>query len=98
MAIINKETSSTKTSSAAIYAGRCWYYGFTCVTGGSNRTIAIYDNATTNTGQIVENFTADANKTVDGHSHAIPVHCHNGIYLSMSGGTVVVYFKPIGME
>lgn len=96
MAIINKESSSTQTSSAIIFTGACWYYGFTCATGGSNRTIAIYDN-TSAAGTIVENFTADANKTVDGHSHAIPVSCKTGLYLSMSGGTVVVYFKPKGM-
>jgi len=88
-----KQSSGEKTSSAIIYSGQCLYYGFVCVTGGVNRTISIYNN-TANSGTKVETFTADANKPTDGHSHANPVECNNGLYLEMSGGTVIVFYCP----
>ena len=90
-----KKSSSEVTSSSVIYASPCLYYGFVCVTGGTARTIKLYDNATTTSGTIVESFVAAADKPTDGHSHSNPVECSNGLYLSMSGGTVVVFYAPI---
>lgn len=87
-----KKSSGEKADSAVIYAGECIYYGFVCVTDGSARTIKLYDNASAASGTVIENFVAAADKPTDGHSHSNPVHCINGIYLSMSGGTVIVYY------
>ena len=96
MAIINKRSSGALTGNTLIYTGPCWYYGFVCVTGGSNRTVVLYDEVSA-TGTAVENFACDANKTTDGHSHAIPVYCTTGLYLALSGGTAVVYYKSAAM-
>lgn len=93
MAIIHKLASGELTGNTLVYTGPCFYYGHTCKTGGSNRTITIYDN-TSAAGRVIESFTADGNKTMDGHSHAIPVKCLNGIYAAIGGGTVEVYFTP----
>jgi hypothetical protein len=89
-----KVSSSEVSSSAIVYTGHCLYYGFTCVTGGSARTIKLYD-ALAASGTIVESFVCAADKPTDGHSHSNPVECTNGIYLSMSGGTVVVFYAPL---
>jgi hypothetical protein len=69
------------------------YYGFVAVPGGSDRTITLYDHASAASGLEVEDFVADGTKKSDGHSHTKPVLCLNGLYLSMSGGTVVVYYS-----
>jgi hypothetical protein len=90
-----KKSSGEKVASGLIYEGPCYYYGFVCVTGGSNRTVKLYDNESAAAGTVIESFTADGNKPTDGHSHANPVHCENGIYLEMSGGTVVVFYSDI---
>jgi hypothetical protein len=86
-----KKSSGEKTSSGIIVSGPCLYYGFVCLPGGSNRTVKLYDN-TAASGTEVESFVADANKPTDGHSHSNPVFCNNGLYLSMTGGTVVVFY------
>ena len=90
-----KVSSGEVNSSAAIYAGPCLYYGFVCITGGSARTLKIYDHPTTTSGTVVESFVAAADKPTDGHSHSNPVDCKLGLYLSMSGGTVVVFYAPM---
>ena len=86
-----KKSSGEKSSSEIIYTGECLYYGFVCLPGGSDRTIKLYDELSA-TGTVIESFIADANKPTDGHSHANPVYCSKGIYLSLSGGSVVVFY------
>lgn len=93
-----KKSSGRVSASAAIYGGMCLYYGFTCKPGGTNRTVILYDNASAASGTEVEDFTCDANKTTDGHSHANPVLCSNGIYASLSGGSIVVYYQPYSKQ
>jgi len=97
MAIIHKRASSRVSASAIIWTGPCWYYGFTCLTGGGDRTIVLYDN-TAASGVRVEDFIADGAKKTDGHSHAIPIYCATGIYASLTGGSINVFFKPVAME
>lgn len=92
-----KQSSGEKIASGIIYSGQCLYYGFVCVTGGSNRTVGIYDNVEAS-GKLVEKFTADANKPTDGHSHANPVECNNGLYLDMSGGNIIVFYAPADFQ
>jgi len=94
MSIIHKLSSGAQSGDGIIFASPCFYYGFTCATGGTDRTTILYDNASAASGKKVEHFVCDGNKTEDGHSHAIPVYCTNGLYLDHGGGTVIVFFKP----
>ena len=91
-----KWSSGEYSSSGIIHNGQCLYYGFVCVTGGSDRTVKLYDSID-DSGNVVESFVADGNKPTDGHSHSNPVDCANGLYLSISGGSVVVYYLPRGL-
>jgi hypothetical protein len=93
MAIINKRSTGRVSASGLIFRGPCWYYGFTGLPGGANRTTIIYDN-TAASGTQVEDFVMDGNKPTDGHSHAIPCKCQNGLYLSLAGGSVNIFYKP----
>ena len=93
--MIKKESSGRISASAIVWRGACYYYGFTCIPGGADRTIVLYD-ALSATGKRVDDFIADGAKKTDGHSHAIPVKCTTGLYVSMTGGNVVVFFQPIG--
>lgn len=93
--IEKKLSSGKKVASVLIYTGSCYYYGFTCVTGKAKFQVTIYD-ALSATGTEVEDYSTDAAKEMDGHSHAIPVVCRNGLYLSLGGGSAVVYYVPMG--
>lgn len=90
---LGKTSSGALTADSLIYDGPCLYFGFVMVPAGADRTVYIYDNITA-TGTKVENFTADGQKKTDGHSHSVPVICDNGLYLDISGGTIVVYYQP----
>jgi hypothetical protein len=94
MEILAKRASGVMTTSGVVYAGPCIYFGFVCRTGGSNRQIDIYDNPSAPTGTIIETFLCDGNKPTDGHEHATPVICDNGLYLSTPGAgeAVEVYY------
>ena len=96
MPIIHKRATSTISASQLVWTGPCWYYGFTCKTGGADRTLIIYDN-TAASGTRVEDFAVDGSKATDGHSHAIPIYCNIGLYLSITGGTVNIFYKPVKM-
>jgi len=87
-----KYSSGEKTANSIIYTGDCVYCGVVAVTGGSNRTIKIY-NGQDNSGSLVEQFVADGNKPTDGVLHSAPIHCPNGIYLEISGGSCIVYYS-----
>ena len=92
--IDKKLSSGIKALSALIFTGPCYYYGFTAVTGKTKFQVTIYDSLTA-AGTEVEDYSTDANKEMDGHSHATPVVCSNGLYLALGGGTAVVYYVPI---
>lgn len=91
--MLGKNSSGIISSSQIISDRPCFYFGFTCIPGGLDRNVVIYDN-TAGSGRAVENFIVDGSKKVDGHSHAVPVYCRNGLYVSLSGGSVVIYFNP----
>jgi hypothetical protein len=86
-----KVSSGIISASQIIFTGKCLYYGFTALPGGSDRTVVLYD-ALSATGTAIENFVADANKPTDGHSHSNPVLCATGIYAAISGGSIVVFY------
>ena len=94
MAIPYKRSSGLITAAALVWSGPCYYFGFVCEPGGDDQTIDIYDSNGA-TGLQVENFTADGDKTTDGHSHSMPVFCATGLYINPSGGTTVVYYLPL---
>ncbi len=94
--MINKKLSSgKKIASGIIYEGPCYYYGFVAVSGKTKFQVTIYDN-TAGSGTEVEDYSTDANKEIDGHSHATPVVCSKGLYLTSGGGSAIVYFVPQG--
>ena len=94
MAIIHKRSTGRLSGNTLIYSGKCWYYGFTGLPGGANRTVEIYNN-TSAAGTKVEDFIMDGAKPTDGHSHAIPCYCDTGLYLALAAGSVNVFFKPV---
>ena len=98
--MIKKRPSAVLTGDGVVCPTPSYFWGFVCVTGGTNRTLAFYDNATGASGTVIEKFVADANKTVDGHEHHTPVDCDNGIYANIAGAgeSVVVYFWPKGVS
>ena len=88
-----KLSSGKKTTGGIIFTGPCYYYGFTTVCGKTKYQVTLYD-ALAATGTAIEDYSTDAAKEMDGHSHAIPVLCSNGLYLALGGGTAVVYYVP----
>ena len=93
--IDKKLSSGKKTDNALIYTGPCYYYGFVCASGKAKLTITIYDGVAA-AGTVVEYYITDANKEMDGHEHANPVVCSDGLYLALGGGTAIVYYVPQG--
>lgn len=88
-----KFSSGVKSSSGVIFTGPCWYFGFVAKTAKASYTVQVYD-ALAASGTLMEDYVTDATREIDGHSHAHPVLCRNGIYLSISGGSVIVYYLP----
>ena len=97
--MIKKRASDVVTVDGVVCPSPSYFWGFVCVTGGSNRTLTFYDNASGASGRKVEKFVADGNKTVDGHEHHTPVDCENGIYADVAGAgeSVIVYYWPKGV-
>ena len=95
--MIKKRASLVLTGDGLVCAGPAYYWGFVCLTGGTNRTLTFIDDVDA-TGTVLEKFVADANKTVDGHEHHTPVDCLNGIYANIAGAgeSVIVYYWPKG--
>ena len=92
-----KIPSSVITSTAAILTRSGLYFGFTCITGGADVTIRIYDHATAASGTTIEYFIADGAKTTDGHENAVEIPCYNGIYCVISVAvptSVIIYYWP----
>lgn len=89
-----KLSSGKKTEGGVIFAKPCFYFGFTCVNSQTSFAVTLYDNASAGSGTEVEDYLTDANKQMEGHSHADPVVCSKGLYLSLGGGTAIVYYAP----
>lgn len=87
-------SSGTLTTSQIIYTGPCFYFGFSCKNGGAAFNVVIYDN-TAGSGNEVEDYATDANKEMEGHVLNSPVVCSNGLYLSLGGGSAIVYYTPL---
>jgi hypothetical protein len=86
-----KKSSDLINGTVVISKKQTRYFGFVCITGGTNRTILIYDSDGPN-GKVVEAFVCDSNKPTDGHSHATPVLCKNGLCV-VSPVPIVVYYN-----
>lgn len=87
-------SSGVKVSSGIIYTGPCFYFGFACKNGGASFNIVIYDGLTAS-GNEIEDYQTDSNKQMEGHVHNSPITCSNGIYLSLGGGSAIVYYTPL---
>ena len=75
-------TAIQKTSTATAITGSCLLFGVQCATGG---TATIYDN-TSAAGNIVAIGTPGDTIIFNN-----PVVCNNGIHVSMTGTSVIVY-------
>ena len=79
--------SATKTADALIHTGTGWFYGFTCLTDGTNSvTFKIYDN-TSGTGTRIGNdficVSSSTNRTcVFGTGFAVPFN--TGLYIDIT--------------
>jgi len=90
-----KAISSGKlVSSQIVYTGPCFYFGFACKNAGAAFNVVIYDN-TAASGTEVEDYGTDSNKEMEGHVLNSPVTCSNGLYLSLGGGSAIVYYTPL---
>ena len=90
-----KNLSSGKLSSSQlVHTGPCFYFGFSCRNGQASFTITLHDGLTA-TGIEVEDYQTDANKEMEGHVHNSPITCRNGLYLTLGGGTAIVYYTPL---
>ena len=87
-------SSGKLTTSQLVYTGPCFYFGFACVNSGASFDVVIYDN-TEASGHEIEDFLTDVNNMTEGHVHNSPITCSNGIYLSLGGGSAIVYYTPL---
>lgn len=88
----HKKSSGKISGNKTICIVACRYFGFELITGGSNRQFTAYDGVNAG-GNIIEDLLCDGNKPTDGHSHASPVLCKNGLYVEIgSGATAVVWY------
>lgn len=82
------------TSSGVVSASPCLFYGFLLGMDGTNDPeIAIYDNATTNSGQeLIPSNTYDAGLLgLNGVTISKPILAQNGVYVEITcGGTAEV--------
>lgn len=90
-------SSGVQSGSGIIYNGPCFYFGFACKNGGASFNIVMYDSITAS-GTAIEDYQTDENKQMEGHVHNSPITCSNGIYLSLGGGTAIVYYTPLVKE
>ena len=79
--------SATKTADALIHTGEGWFYGFTCLTDGTNSvTFKIYDNTSATGTRIGNDFicvTSATNRTcVFGTGYAVPFD--TGLYIDIT--------------
>ena len=87
-------SSGVISSSQIVYTGPCFYFGFTCKNEGSAFDVKIYD-ALAASGIQVEDYITDINKEMEGHVLNSPVVCSNGLYLSIGGGSAIIYYTPL---
>jgi len=88
-----KKSSGILSGSGILTKDNAHYFGFVLITGGSNRQFTAYNGQSAVDGKEIENMLCDGNKPSDGHSHADPVLCSNGIYYSIAtGATAIIYY------
>lgn len=73
------------TGSGVIHAGPCVYRGFWISSGGA-QTVTIYDHASAASGTVLAQFAAAA--AGESFDENVMVACANGIYVSVSAGSV----------
>lgn len=80
--------------SQIVYTGPCFYFGFSCVTGGESRTITLYDSLAAS-GTAIEDWVTTGTTEAEGNFYPSPITCSNGIYVAISGGSSIVYYTPL---
>ena len=80
------QSSGVLNSSRVICANPCRLLDVTAYTNGSvNAVVTIYDNATTNSGNILSQFTVLAANLQGSDYLPIPIRAGNGLYATISG-------------
>jgi hypothetical protein len=93
---MNASTSSgQKSANTAIMAMGGKLTGFTLTAAAATATLTIYDNATTNSGTILDAVSVVANSSAI-VEYTFPVCANNGIYavVSGAGATYTVRYQP----
>ena len=86
------ERSLSRTTSGVVSAQPGYYTGYVVTTGLSAAEVTIYDNATTNSGTIIDIIPASSGVGIKG-SFNRPVRAANGLYAQFGGtGTVTFLF------
>ena len=93
-------TSYEQTASGVVSAGPCLLTGVAVMTGGlkfPDVTVILYDNASAASGNVLAEFVVAGVDNLGGRDYKDPVHCINGIYVSLSGagGSYIVEYKPM---
>lgn len=85
------EHTAVLSASAAIVSGACIFYGVKVVTAGTS--ITVYDNtAASGTAVITAEGTATAGAMIYPAGPGVGVLMNTGIYLSLTGGTYIIYY------
>lgn len=73
------------------------YHGFSMVAGTTKVTVAIYDNATTTAGNIIDAFIVNAGGAYNVDRY-IPVKAKNGLVVSVTGTAAIgtIFYGPKG--
>lgn len=92
-------TTYEQTTSGVAFAGPCLLTGVLVITGGLKFpavTVILYDNASAASGNVLAEFVVPAINNYGGRVWKDPVHCINGIYVTISGlgGSYIVEYVP----
>lgn len=90
------KSSGLNGASAAIYVGKCKYWGAKLVCDTANEpTLKIWDNATEGSGTEIDFLMGSDETHADGGMNPNFVRCFNGIYAQLSAetGDYIVYYE-----
>lgn len=90
-------SSGLKSASAVISNRPCLIHGFTLLQASAAATLIIYDNATTNSGTVIEQVNNNTNTSTVSVKLNHPVECSNGAYAAVTGtgANYIVHYSPL---
>lgn len=78
-------SSGLKSASAAIVTRPVRLHGITLLQASAACTLIVYDNASTNSGTVIEQVNNTVNLSTVSVKLVVPVECLNGIYAAVTG-------------